>query len=1488
MFAELGSCRNPEGWQVVSALRAFDFTPCFEEGIIQSTLLVILLVAAIITIYFLNAAENRDRTPSSIWTLRVKIALITLATATSCANLVLIHVEHILVPIRQSYILEMVALLATIPLTYLNHKRTQTSSTLLLLFWPCYALAFAIWIRTLTSTPMSSNIKIVLILKSVVTALGLADLALECLAPEEGDPSKYKNPILTANVYSRWTFAWMTSLMRKGALEYITEHDLPNLPAEDDSAKLIDQLERAIQKQCIHLWKALFSAFGSVYCYAAFLRLVQDALSFLQPQLLRWLLSYISNYQDAQASASLDGRIKPDSSQGFAICFIMFAAATVKTIILQQYFQICSETGMRVRAGLVGKIYKKALLLSTDGRGEAGGDITNMMSIDATRLQELCAHGIIAIAGPFQIILAFVSLYKLLGWSAFVGVGIMILSIPLNAVVARLLKRLQQQQMKNRDKRTKLMSEFLANIKSIKLYAWEYTFVRKILAVRNDQEVKMLKKIGVVTSLNSAIWSGIPLLVAFSSFATAAVFSDKPLTPDVIFPAISIFMLMKFPLTMFSQVTFNIIEAWVSVDRLSRFLEADELQAEVRTIKRGSDIPEGDEVLSIKKGEFVWQREATQPTLEDINITLRKGELLGVLGRVGAGKTSLLSAIVGDMRKLDGEVLLSGSISYAPQNPWILSASIRDNILFSHEYDEEFYEMVLDACALRQDLDIFPQHDETEVGEKGLSIGGQRARISLARAVYARADIVILDDVLAAIDAHVARHVFDHVIGPHGLLSGKARILVTNSIAFLKQFDRLAFIRRGIILEDDTFENCMANEQSELRKLVEEHGTGNSSGYSTPFHRSGSQTLRLDDESTLTASSEDSPTERMSSTLASLHRRKSLRTAVLAPSLAARAPLGGMSQEHSEQGQVKQDVYMKYLQAASKTGFGFFLLFIVIQQTMSVAANLILRQWGEHNRTTGNNSGRFDYLLAYGLSLLASVFFSGAAAVVIWVFCSVRSARYLHDSMLNAVIHSPLSFFEMTPTGRILNLFSRDTYVVDQLLVRVILNLVNHMTSCASIVVVIGYSFPPFLIAVVPLAWFYRRVMKYYLATSRELKRLDSVSRSPIFAWFSETLAGLSTIRAFNQQATFTEQIERRLDRNQICYLPSNVVNRWLAMRLELAGAAIVLVSALLAITALITTGVDAGLVGLVLTYALNTTVALTWAARSASEVENNIVSVERILHYVDLKPEAPFELHDANPTEPWPSAGAVEFRQYSCRYRPELDLVLNDISVTIKPREKIGVCGRTGAGKSSLLLALFRIIEPASGSIFIDGVDVSKIGLHELRGSLSIVPQFPDLFEGTLRENIDPVTEYADVDVWAALSQASGNYGDFAHLKEYVESLPGGLDASVSEGGSSLSSGQKQLLCFARALLRKSPILVLDEATSAVDLDTDRDIQTIIRSFTETTMFTIAHRLNTIIDSDRVLVLDNGKIREFDTPQNLLADKSSVFYSMANEAGLV
>ncbi|KAI9440473.1 P-loop containing nucleoside triphosphate hydrolase protein [Lactarius indigo] len=1441
MFPD-ATCHHIEGWGPVSRLRPFDFTPCFEEGVLFSVPLGSLIVLSLFRVSQLYRLAALQRTQKiNVRLLWGKLAILALVSLISATNIVFTSIDSRWVTFFPFLVLEAVAFLALLLLTYMSHTRTRRSSTIALLFWLAYFAALLIWSRT-TLGVTRSPLPLAFALRWGIGSLGLIAFALECLGPEycsEPDSTPRLNPespFLTANIFSVWTFGWLTPLIKKGARQFITEDDLPELVPEDEASKLGQSLQRSM-KDHKSLWTALFVSYGGPFVAAACLKILQDCLSFLQPQLLRLFLSFISAYQ----SARLSDTSGPSPLEGFSIATAMFIAAVIQSIILHQYFQRCYETGMRVRTGLVTAIYQKALVLSNDERGKASGDIVNLMSVDASRLQDLCTYGLMAISAPFQVTLAFVSLYNLLGWSAFVGVAIMIFSVPLNTFIANLMKNLQIQQMKNKDKRSRLMSELLANIRSIKLYAWEHAFLRRILFVRNEQELKILKKIGIYSAMNTALWSGIPLLVAFSSFATAATISSKPLTSDVIFPAISLFMLLQFPLAMAAMLINQVIEGVVSAKRLRTYLSGSELQPDAREVTLNPDLCAGDVVLDIKDGEFTWSKDpSTSPTLEGINLVARKGELVGIVGRVGAGKSSLLSAIIGDMCRNEGKVSLYGTVAYAPQNPWLMGASIRDNILFSHEYDETFYNLVLDACALRPDLELLPNGDSTEVGEKGNLSGGQRARVSLARAVYARADLVLLDDVLAAVDSQVARHVFDQVIGPRGLLATKARIFVTHSISFLSKFDQLLYLRRGIIIESGSYAKLAGEKDSQVYKLIHGHGHtsgSTSSGTTTPFWSGEGST-----PSGSTGHAEDGTLteEKIGALQEKLTHKKSFSRATLAPvtSQTTKASSGGLSEEQSTQGRVKPH-----------TGFAFFVIVMAMQQTLLVLGTFSLKHWSEGNRESGENRSAVKYLWAYGLLSLSASILNCTASILIFVFCSLKSSKHFHDAMLHSVLRAPLTFFELTPSGRILNLFTKDTNVVDQILARVIQFVVRTLCSSIGIVVVIGSSFPPFLIAIIPLGWLYNRFMTYYLATSRELQRLNAVSRSPILSWFSESLSGLSTIRAFGQQAIFAEINERRVDRNQMCYLPSTSVNRWLAVRLEFIGASIIFISSLLAVVTLMTSGVDAGLVGLVISYALNTTSSLNWLVRSASEVEQNIVSVERMLQYIELQPEAPYEVPEAQPEGGWPSEGRVEFRNYSLKYRPELELVLKNISLIMHPGEKIGICGRTGAGKSSLLLALFRILEPAEGTILIDGVDTTKIGLYDLRSAMTIVPQSPDLFEGTVRENIDPVGEHQDADIWEALNQA--------HLKEYVESLPEGLDAPVKEGGSG------QLVCFARALLRKTKILVLDEATSAVDLETDKAIQDIIRGpqFKNTTILTIAHRLNTIMDSDRILVLSEGKV---------------------------
>lgn len=1208
----------------------------------------------------------------------------------------------------------------------------------------------------------------------------------------------------------------------------------------------------------------------------------------LLKQLMKWVTSF--NSENPQPAY-----------QGIIIAVGMFITAICQTMFLHQYFQRCFMTGMRLRAALVTSIYQKTLVLSNASRQKSTvGEIVNHMSVDAQRLMDLCTYFHIVWSGPFQIVIALFFLYNTMGPSIGAGVGILILAIPLNTYIARKMRTYQKTQMGNKDARVKLMNEILNGIRVIKLYAWETPFLEKISFIRNDLELATLKKIGVMSAAQNFTWSSIPFLVSLSTFALYVTVSDHPLTSDIAFVAIALFGLLQFPLTVFPNVITSTIEASVSLYRIENYLMSQELDPNAVTRvdhRHDPSYTEETPLVEINNGEFKWAIEDPTAVLKNINLKVKKGHVTAVVGRVGSGKSSLISALLGDTVKVGGDVILRGSVAYVPQQPWVMNASLRDNIVFGHRWDAEFYDRVLEACSLKSDIAILNGGDQTEIGERGINLsGGQKARVSLARAIYARADIYLLDDPLSAVDAHVGRHIFDHVIGPDGILKNKARVLVTHGISYLPKIDHVVMLREGEIALSGTYTELM-NQKSELYALVNDFGNQANNSKSNSEDEEGTIDAGCDEDvlQSDTASIELVPREE-DATLNRRRQRMNSDVSMMSAKTLRRASLVSLNKngkakkntegerlitvEESAKGSVTWDVYKQYAKSCSIYGVIAVIVLVILSQLASVGTNLWLKHWSSQNQNHGSNNSVWFYLGIYALIGWSSTLFAMVQTLVLWVYCAIRSARVLHAEMLETVVRSPMSFFDTTPLGRILNRFSKDQHTVDEILPRTFNGYFRVLFSVISTIVIIAFSTPAFMILVIPLTFIYIYVQRYYLATSRELKRLDSVGKSPIYSHFQETISGVSTIRAYEQQNRFMFENEGKLDDNQRAYFPSISCNRWLAVRLEFLGSIIILAAALFAVidVAYGSSTIDAGLVGLSVSYALNVTQSLNWVIRTYCEIETNVVSVERIKEYIDLPTEKYNAVRGVSPM--WPEKGLIEFRDYATRYRPGLDLALRDLSFTVAPKEKIGIIGRTGAGKSSLSLSLFRIVEAAKGSIFIDGVDISSLRLFDLRSRLTIIPQDPVLFAGTVRENLDPFGTHDDAELWQALQHS--------HLGEHITKMDGKLNAIVLEGGENFSVGQRQLICLARALLRKTTILVLDEATAAIDVETDSIIQeTIRRQFANCTILTIAHRINTVLDSDRILVLDKGNIAEFESPTKLLEDHQSIFYSMAKEAGL-
>ncbi|NXW59282.1 MRP3 protein, partial [Eurystomus gularis] len=1405
-------------------------------------------------------------------------------------------------------------LLATLLIQYERLRGVQ-SSGVLIIFWLLSVLCAVAPFRSkiMTTTAQGHvNERFRFTTFYIYFALIIIELILSCFkekppffSPVNTDPNPC--PELTSGFLSRLTFWWFTSMAILGYKRPLEDKDLWSLNEDDTSKIIVQQLSKewdkekaeckqkedvTYMKKSNHVLnhvgdgpeeaevlirdkkhnrqpsflKALLRTFGPYFLIGSFFKLIQDLLSFVNPQLLSVLIGFIKN-KDAPAW------------WGFLIAALMFICAVLQTLILHQHFQYCFVTGMRLRTGITGVIYRKSLVITNSAkRSSTVGEIVNLMSVDAQRFMDLMTFLNMLWSAPLQIFLALYFLWQTLGPSVMAGVAVMVLLIPFNSAIAMKTRAFQVEQMQYKDSRIKLMNEILGGIKVLKLYAWEPSFSEKVLEIRKN-ELRVLKKSAYLNSVSAFAWISAPFLVALTTFAVYVSVDEKNiLDAEKAFVSLSLFNILKFPLSMLPQVISNIVQTSVSLKRIQQFLSHDELDpncVETKVIAPGN-------AISVKNATFSWGKEL-KPSLKDVNLLVPSGALVAVVGHVGCGKSSLVSALLGEMEKLEGEVAVKGSVAYVPQQAWIQNATLKDNILFGQAPNEQKYQNVLEVCALKTDLEMLPGGDHTEIGEKGINLsGGQRQRVSLARAVYSSSDIYLLDDPLSAVDSHVAKHIFDKVIGPDGVLKGKTRILVTHGISFLPQVDHIIVLVDGKISEMGSYQDLLKQNKA-FAEFLRNYALDENIEEDEPTMLEDEEVLLAED--TLSIHTDLADNEPVTNevrkqflSLASFEFSSSSAENVFFSSSSLNSQLCKLYKAALVCVilQVKLSVFWQYVKAVGPIISLVICFLYCCQNAAAIGANVWLSDWTNEpviNGTQHNTAMRIGVYAALGLLQGLIVLISSFTLAM----GAINAARTLHAALLENKFHTPQSFYDTTPTGRIINRFSKDIYVIDEVIPSTILMFLGTFFTSLSTMIVIIASTPLFAVVIVPLAILYFFVQRFYVATSRQLKRLESVSRSPIYSHFSETVSGASVIRAYRRVKSFVDISDLKMDENQKSYYPGIVSNRWLGVRVEFVGNCIVLFAALFAVIG--KDSLNAGLVGLSVSYALQVTLSLNWMVRMTSELETNIVAVERIKEYSETETEAPWVIEGKSPPEDWPSKGELEFVNYSVRYRKGLDLVLKDLNLQVHGGEKIGIVGRTGAGKSSMTLCLFRILEAVKGEIKIDGVNISEIGLHDLRSRLTIIPQDPVLFSGTLRMNLDPFNKYSDEEIWKAL--------ELSHLKRFVSSQPSMLDYECSEGGENLSVGQRQLVCLARALLRKTRILILDEATAAIDLETDDLIQMTIRNqFEDCTVLTIAHRLNTIMDYTKVLVLDNGTIAEFDTPASLIASKG-IFYSMAKDAGL-
>ncbi|XP_009463507.1 PREDICTED: canalicular multispecific organic anion transporter 1 [Nipponia nippon] len=1430
--------------------------------------------------------------------------------------------------------------IATWLLVLLIHDRRRfclcRDSGILFCFWTlsllCGILPFQSLLRRALQAPISNVPRFVLFFISYGLQLLLFLVSgFSDIAPETKEIGK-KNPEVTASFLSSITFEWYTSMVFKGYRKPLEIEDIWELKAKDKTQAIYAVLEKNMKtavrkaqaelekrkrkKRCREgdsdhgnnmskaqsqdilvlekepkkkkkkgengdsiprkdfprgwLVKTLCKTFWQNLLLSVAFKLVHDGLVFVSPQLLKLLIAFVSDEESF-------------AWQGYLYTVLLFLTALIQSLCLQQYFSLCFQLGINVRASLIAAIYKKALTMSSATRKESTvGETVNLMSADAQRFMDMANFVHQLWSSPLQMILSIVFLWRELGPSVLAGIAVMVLLIPINGFLVAKAKAIQVRNMKNKDERMKIMSEILNGIKILKLFAWEPSFEKRVNEIR-ARELKDLVNFSYLQSISIFLFTCAPFLVSLVGFAVYILVNENNiLDAQKAFTAISLFNVLRFPMAMLPLVLSSLVQTNVSNERLERYLGGEDL--DTSAIHHN---PIAGSAVRFSEATFAWERDGNA-VIRDVTLDIAPGSLVAVVGAVGSGKSSLLSAMLGEMENIKGHVNIQGSLAYVPQQAWIQNATLKDNILFGSELDEARYQQVIKACALLPDLELLPAGDQTEIGEKGINLsGGQKQRVSLARAVYSNADIYVLDDPLSAVDAHVSKYLFEHVLGPKGLLQKKTRILVTHSISFLPQVDNIVVLVAGAVSEHGSYSTLLANRGA-FAQFLNLYGSQEEDA-SEKSSTAGDEEQGDEDVEPCV---EEGPDDVVTMTLkreASIHRRRFSRSLSKSSTNSLKKAqeeppkkLKGqqlIEKEAVETGKVKFSMYLRYLRAVG-LWYSFWVAMGYIGQYITfVGTNLWLSAWTDDAQRYLNQTYpmeqrdlRIGVFGALGLSQALFLLF----ATMLSAQGAMRASRVMHQQLLSNILRVPMSFFDTTPAGRIVNRFAKDIFTIDETIPMSFRSWLSCFMGIISTILMISLATPFFALIVIPLSIFYCFVLRFYVSTSRQLRRLDSVTRSPIYSHFGETVSGLSVIRAYGHQERFLQQNESTMDINQKSVYSWIVSNRWLAIRLEFVGSLVVFSSALLAVISKGT--LEGGIVGLSVSSALNITQTLNWLVRTSSELETNIVAVERVHEYTKVKNEAPW-VTEKRPPHGWPSKGEIQFIDYKVRYRPELELVLQGITCNIGSTEKVGVVGRTGAGKSSLTNCLFRVLEAAGGTIMIDEVDIATIGLHDLRQNLTIIPQDPVLFTGTLRMNLDPFDQYTDSEVWKAL--------ELAHLKTYVQDFPEGLLHLVSEGGENLSVGQRQLLCLARALLRKAKILILDEATAAVDLETDHLIQTTIRSeFAACTVLTIAHRLHTIMDSNRVMVLQAGRIVEYDSPEELLK-KQGVFSTMAKDAGI-
>ena len=1459
----------------------------------------------------------------------------------------------------------------------------------------------------------------------------------------EGDVEPSPEPL--ASISSLLTFSWLDRLVWRGYQKPLELVDVWNvLPKEKANAVLTSFRQyKKTTRLTIHLLKF----FSPDLLFQQFWALISAVFIFVPTLLLKAILEYVEDSSETPRSTAwlyvilllVSGFVSGVADgqalwRGRKICIklrsIMVGEIYAKT--LKRRAASSGDTDMNAsekdkpdegkggsKRSFMDKILRRNKKPKSNGTSDSSpssdkpkddtqvnsGTIINLMSVDSFKVAEISAYWHFLVPSvPVELIIAITLLFRILGWSAIAGLLVMVGVLPINIYFSSRFSHAHKRIMSATDGRIHTTNEVLQNVRIIKYFAWEERFMRKIDETR-QVELSALKYRFYLWTAASVVWFGVPMIITGFSFLLYTFVEKRPLYPSVAFTALSLFGLLRYPLDRLADMMAHVLEAKVSIDRVEKFLSEDET-GKYEQLSPSTRI-DSERYIGFKNANLSWGPR-DEPTgaehqafrMINIDVSFKTGALNVVAGPTGSGKTSLLMGLLGEMTLLDGSVHLPGgydrmtlkpgedgltdSVAYCAQQAWLVNDTIKQNIVFASSYDEARYRSVINACALKRDLEILESGDSTLVGEKGIVVsGGQKQRISLARAMYCNSRYVLLDDCLSAVDSHTAQHIFEHcILGP--LMLNRTCILVTHNIALcVPQASHVVVLANGKIASQGSPEKMMAS--GALGDDVQKSRPGSKSGSKT---HSRVQSV-VDVKGNATGANGHANGRVDGATADEAAKKKDVNEVKDA----------NIRTEDKVTGAVGWKVIRLYLTSMGPWYFWFLVLVgFTMENIANIGTNVWIRQWANSYATEstesistqsmggassgGSNSlflwsAPFNRLFGYAGSVPQKVpstfatpevdngYYLGVYASLGLLYIlialvrlgitfrgSINASRKLHGMLIEFVLRAKFKFFDTTPLGQITNRFSKDLQAIDQDIAPCAAGVLQCCFSIVAIILLISVITPGFLIAGFFLTVVYIAIGTFYIQSSRDLKRLESNQRSPLYQQFGETLSGITTIRAYGDERRFIEDNAQRVNTHNRPFIFLWAANRWLALRVDFAGA---LVSFFAAIFVVISVGkIDAGAAGLSLTYALNFNENILWLVRLYAENEQNMNHVERVKQFLEVEQEAPANIPETKPTGGWPLKGAVEFIDYTTRYRSDLEPVLKNLNFKIKAEEKVGIVGRTGAGKSSLALALFRGLEADGGKILIDDVDIGTIGLLDLRENLTIVPQDPTLFTGTIRSNIDPFGLFTDEEIFTALRQVHligpGSVGasdssatikmdppssinnpevsaiedvetaaatadlaapaPLAHGRQSLSIPPvtgedpepdlnrvttntrentnvfTNLSSPVAESGTNLSQGQRQLLCLARALLKSPRVLLMDEATASIDYATDAKIQDTLREIRGSTIITIAHRLQTIVDYDKVLVLDKGEVVEFAAPWELIAREGGAFRGMCEMSG--